>query len=225
MTHMAIDPLSGNLILCDNNRNRILILNEEGEFIRSFGRAGREEGMIHRPEMVAVTNDHKIIVCDDSGHRIQIFDEHGNHLRSIGSDRDQFHGMGMGMGPERGTFRRIGGLAVDSKNRIIVSDSTNNNIHILDDEGNFVQTFTKSNPEREHVRLSQVVVDRFDNILVTDYHTGTVFAFSPEGRFINSIEFVLSEPGSRTFNLTVDLNNSVLISVATQPPVILSIGN
>lgn len=79
---LAVDPISGNIVVCDTHVNKIQIFSESGEWIHSFGEQGEGEGQMYLPYGVTIDKNGKIIVCD---HRsgVQIFSKEGTFLKRV----------------------------------------------------------------------------------------------------------------------------------------------
>ena len=68
---------SGNIYICDQRMNSVLIFNSEGKFINKFGRKGEGPGEFSSPQHLFVTKDY-IVVNDVK--RIQFFNKNGSYL-------------------------------------------------------------------------------------------------------------------------------------------------
>ena len=58
---------------CSQDSYQVVILNEEGELIKSFGSVGSEDGQFNEPNGVDVDEEGRIIVADFGNNRIQVF--------------------------------------------------------------------------------------------------------------------------------------------------------
>ena len=65
--------------------HRVVILNKQGELIKSFGSKGSQNGQFNRPFGVDINGEGRIIVSDSDNHRIQVFENDGSFIRSFGS--------------------------------------------------------------------------------------------------------------------------------------------
>ena len=79
--------LNDQIVVLDYSQycRRVVILNKEGELIKSFGSRGSEDGQFETPCGVDVDEEGRIIVVDTYNHRIQVFDNDGSFLHSFGS--------------------------------------------------------------------------------------------------------------------------------------------
>jgi sugar lactone lactonase YvrE len=71
----------GSVYVSDGYGNsRVVHLDPDGGFIRSWGRRGSAPGEFDTPHSVAVAPDGRVLVSDRHNHRIQVFDPEGNYL-------------------------------------------------------------------------------------------------------------------------------------------------
>jgi DNA-binding beta-propeller fold protein YncE len=109
-TNVAVDS-DGNLYVSDTFNDRVEIFDADGNFLRTFGKAGDGPGYFARPKGIAVDSDGHIWVADTVQNRIQVFDPEGNLLIWFGSS---------GILP--GQFSAVQGLTIDKNNRVFTSE-------------------------------------------------------------------------------------------------------
>ncbi len=109
-TNVAVDG-DGNLYVSDTLNFRIEIFDAEGNFLRTFGKAGDGPGYFTRPKGIAIDGDGHIWVADTMQDRVQVFDQKGRLLIYLGE-----HGL------LPGQFRSVVGLAIDKNNRVFTSE-------------------------------------------------------------------------------------------------------
>jgi sugar lactone lactonase YvrE len=107
---LAVDK-DGNLYVADTLNNRIEIFDADGQFIRTFGKAGDGPGYFARPKGVAIDGDGHIWVADGMQDRVQVFNQEAQLLISFG---------GHGLLP--GQFQGLVSIACDKNNRIFTSE-------------------------------------------------------------------------------------------------------
>jgi sugar lactone lactonase YvrE len=107
---LAVDR-EGNLYVADTLNNRIEIFDADGDFVRTFGKAGDGPGYFARPKGVAIDSDGHIWVADGMQDRVQVFDREAQLLISFG---------GHGLLP--GQFQGLVGIVSDKMNRIFTSE-------------------------------------------------------------------------------------------------------
>jgi sugar lactone lactonase YvrE len=118
----------------------------------------------------------KIAISDVSNHQIIVFDTYlqvelafGNY----GSSPGQFDS------PEGVSFTRKGGL--------LVADTGNRRIQLLDAGGAFVRALPLGNAENPLVRPRRAVMDQNGQVFVADPQAGRVFVFGEDGSLLRSI--------------------------------------
>ena len=74
----------GRIFISDQGLNRILVYDQSGRFLFSFGQRGSEKGRFESPEGIAVA-DKKVYVADYGNNRIQVFSIDGVYVSEIGA--------------------------------------------------------------------------------------------------------------------------------------------
>ena len=83
VTDVAWDS-AGNTYISDGYINsRIAKVDEEGNWLKSWGEPGNKQGQFDTPHSLAVDAQNNIYVADRGNHRIQVFDKNGKFLRQI----------------------------------------------------------------------------------------------------------------------------------------------
>ena len=109
-TGVAVDQ-DGNLYVSDTWNNRIEVFDADGNFIRTFGKAGDGPGYFARPKGIAIDGDGHVWVADAVQNRVQVFTPEGRLLIWMG---------GHGMMP--GQFQSLANLAIDKNNRVFTTE-------------------------------------------------------------------------------------------------------
>ena len=191
--------LNDQIVLLDWSQDRygVVILNEEGELIKSFGSNGSEDSQFNIPNGVDMDEEGRIIVCDTYNHRIQVFDNDGSFLRSFGSE-----------GSSEGQFHYPNNVVVDRDGNIVVSDTRNHRIQVMDIEGNFIRCFgTCGSGDSQFDCPRGVDVDGEGRIVVSD--GGRVSVFEKDGTFLFSFgKHHMVEP----YGVVIDPFGTIIIS-------------
>ena len=176
----------------------VVILNKEGELLKSFGSNGSQLRQFNEPWGVDVDGAGRIIVADTYNHRIQVFDNDGSFLCSFGSE-----------GSSEGQFRAPHGVAVDRDGNIVICDYWNHRIQVMDIEGNFIRCFgTKGSGESELYFPRSVDVDGEGRIVVCEWKNGRGSVFESDGTFLFSFEKDHMKPNG----VVVDLFGTIIVS-------------
>ena len=91
-------------------------------------------------------------------------------------------------GTSDGDFQNPYGIAIDSSNKIFVSDFGFDNIQAFDSSGNFLFKWGENGPlESQFERLYGIDSDKFDNIYVADTFNHRVQVFDNSGNFLEKL--------------------------------------
>lgn len=151
------------------------------------------------PFGIAVRDDGSFLVAEIQGKRIAKFDKNGNFIGTITSIKNY--------GPLKGPFDvEIGKI---TKN-IYIADSKNNQILILDEQENLIQTLGTLEPTAKpggfHQPHAIAINEKLDRIYVADTHNHRVEIFNTKGQLIK----IIGKPGianePNTFNFSVGLD-------------------
>jgi len=144
-----------NIFVADWGNNRALKFSPDGELLVTFGGSDAAEGAeVDHPASVAVDSEGDVYVSDWGNKRIQIYDSEGSIITALYGDAVEFSKWAaevINSNPDAqkayrrvkdrtplGLFERPVGLAVDSEDRIIVTDSTRGRLQIYAKEKDFM---------------------------------------------------------------------------------------
>ena len=121
----------GFIYVADRSNNRVQVFDQAGNFKFKFGREGTKMGEFQRPASLAVDNKMKrLIVADKDNHRLQVFSLDGTWMSVIGEK-----------GSQKGQFTYPWDVAVNSKSQILVSDTRNHRVQLLNHNGIFIYEY------------------------------------------------------------------------------------
>jgi DNA-binding beta-propeller fold protein YncE len=109
-TNVAVDS-DGNVYVSDTFNDRVEIFDADGNFVRTFGKAGDGPGYFARPKGIAVDSDGHVWVADSVTDRVQVYTLEGHPLLWMG---------GHGLLP--GQFTALNGLTIDKNHRVFTSE-------------------------------------------------------------------------------------------------------
>ena len=187
---------NNNLFVVDQ-KCRVQMFTETGEFIRSFGSEERSNRQLVYPAELSMDTDGNIIVTDWGDGRVKLFSRNGLWLKSFDcGDRPYrciahddryyvsspsnycikvFDKSGTFLceygapGSSPGEFIRPSGLAVDKAGNLIVCHSWNGKLQVLQMDGTFVGSFSVKGEGLGQLRFpSSVVVIEDGKIVVSD---------------------------------------------------------
>ncbi len=124
----------GNIYLVRSSPPRILVFNNAGQFIFSFGEQGDEEGKIRRPFGIAIDGQDMVYICDARRAKVVVFTPLGDFLEEFSSNS--------ALSKDDEYQSKPGCIAVNKqKNELYISDGSNGHIWIYDLQGNFSRYF------------------------------------------------------------------------------------
>jgi len=112
------------IAVTDNENNRVQIFSSDGNYLRSFGRAGNE---FFYPTGIAFHKNGTFFVVDSVNDRVHIFSGEGEYVSSFGEK-----------GSLDSQLSDPLGLSVDSDGNVIVADAGNKLIKIFSPDGKFL---------------------------------------------------------------------------------------
>lgn len=168
----------GRIFVADSENSRVVIFDDGGKFVRSFGEKGNKEGEFRYPRGIAASEDGRIYVADSGNHRIQVFDEKGEFIFSFGKS-----------GSGRGELRNPKGIAVDNQGRVIVTDSDNYSICLFTADGIFLERFGgKGEKKGEFREPVDVAVNSLGDIYVADPANEIIQMFDDRLDFVKAYD-------------------------------------
>jgi DNA-binding beta-propeller fold protein YncE len=130
--NLAIGP-DGNLYVADSGNHRIQVFDPNGFHLRVWGSFGDQPGQFNEPWGVAV-DENFVYVADTWNHRIQKFTLEGQFVAVFGrsgSPPPGEVGGGLFFGPRD--------ILLLSADQLLVTDTGNHRMQILDTNGNFIE--------------------------------------------------------------------------------------
>lgn len=113
---------NGNIYLLCEAEGSVYVFNKDSELIVKFGKKGGGSGKLSRPQGLCVdTGKDRIYVVDYMRHAVNVYDINGDFLFEFG-------GKGWG----RGWFQYPTDVCVDSKGHLLVADTFNNRVQVLE---------------------------------------------------------------------------------------------
>ena len=207
--HSTYFDSDGNLWATDADDHVVHKFSQDGKLLMTLGKKGvpgdnSSHDMFNRPNAVAFGANGDVFVSDGYvNSRIVQFSRDGSFIRIIGGVK--------GNGP--GQLQLPHGVAIDSKGRILVSDSDNKRISVFDKEGKFLETWAA--PCR-----GGIVVTADDTVYVSDVNAGAVTILK-DGRIVDAIHVDGRPHGLAVDPVTLDVYTSS--SVLTSPNVSKSV--
>jgi sugar lactone lactonase YvrE len=161
--HSAYFDRDGNLWATDSNDHVVYKFAPDGKVLMTLGKKGvagdnTAHDTFNRPNAVAFAPNGDIFVSDGYvNSRIVQFSKDGKFIRIIGGAK----------GSAPGQLQLPHGVAIDSKGRVLVSDSDNKRISVFEKDGAFVETWAV--PCRGGIAITPD-----DTVYVSDVNAGAV---------------------------------------------------
>lgn len=183
---VAVDPRSGDVLVTDSRNHRVVILTENGDFVRAFGEKGDREGHLQRPTGIAVGRDGSIFVTDSFRDKVLKFTRKGEFVLEWGEP-----------GEANDAFKMPYGLAIDAAGNVYVADFQNMAIKIFDKDGNFRKKV--GGPNRLNYP-TDIAMAEGGSFFVADAYNHRVQFFAKSEEFKENI-FSPPENGGVEFNV------------------------
>lgn len=157
---------SGKLVITEFAGDRLSFLDENGDYLSSFGSKGRGDGQLLGPQYLAEDSSGNIYVTDFGNARVAVFSSEGEFLFNFGS------------------FISPTGIAAAGE-RIFVADSITGAVYEYDNAGNYKGLFiaedTLVQPEALRVRGNALYICDGNRLLSASLETGALFEMANTG--------------------------------------------
>ena len=162
----------GEIFLFHRGKQPIVVLDANGEYLRSFG-----EGEIITAHGLRIDRDDNVWVTDIGGHRILRFDPSGKLLQALGTGtagngNDQFH--------------KPTDIAFGPRGEIFISDGYGNSrVMMFTAQGRLIRKWGQRGKSRGEFNLPHsILVDRQGRVLVGDRENNRIQIFDREGSLL-----------------------------------------
>ena len=189
----------GRVIVIENIRNCVTILDNEGKKVKSLGgKGGSGNAQFSTPRGVAITPDNFILVSDD--HRIQKISMDGYRIASVGN------------------LSRPSGIAISPiTGQVYIAEWYNHRIQVLNPDLTFSHSFgSVGPPDRHFLCPCDIAIDSQGLVYVTEWDNHRIQKFSPNGKFVAQFGSRGSGPGQLNSprGITIDTAGTGLVYVS-----------
>ena len=150
---------SNEIFVSDMNNNRIVVFNENGEFIRSFG-----QNTLKCPNGVVVDNTGRIFVGNRRDNKILVFGQNGEYIST-------FHNAS--------SLNEPRGLSFDADGNLIVCDAGNKCVRFFSPDGSIFKTIGSG-----RLRMPIDCVCHNGKVFVSDREAHLIKVYNNNGRFL-----------------------------------------
>ena len=206
-----------NIYVTDSGHGRVLVFDENGDFLFRFGEKGEKKGEMQGPLGIAVGDDGRIYVCDRILSKIMIFDARGKIIKEIKEMMPLIPYIADGKlyvttyghvsmfdlegnliqrwgqrGKEEGNFDFPNGIAVDDEGNVYISDGNNMRLQALDKDGELLWV-VGSPPESMYERNRRfqlpmgLAIDEDNYLYLVDSFDDSIRIFNSKGKEIEKV--------------------------------------
>jgi DNA-binding beta-propeller fold protein YncE len=202
----AVDT-DGNVYLIDQDQNRIIKIDRNGNYLLQWGVPGTGNGAFDSPRSIAIGSDNHIYVLDAGNFRVQKFDTEGTFILAFGS-----------MGTGNGQFLEPLAIAADPNGSVYVSEGNlGARIQRFDLKGGFISKFGTSTTIGGNLTSpTGVAIADNGNLLVADGPQASILEFNTNGELVRMIssyqqEGLPANPFVNPVDVVVDNNGRIFI--------------
>ena len=190
LTAIALDN-DENVYITDEWHNAVIVYDNDGELLKSWGEQGEEEGKLNGPSGMAFDAEDNIWIVNSISSRIQKFTKDGHYISGFGAK-----------GSGEGELDMPWGITIDNEGDIFVADWNNHRVQKFSPEGAHLLTFGSgkrtgispsggtpySHTYQSHVAVNPkdlnhptgVAVDGDGDVYVVDWMNERVVIFDPK---------------------------------------------
>ncbi|MBF0409368.1 MAG: NHL repeat-containing protein [Candidatus Riflebacteria bacterium] len=171
----------GGFLVTDTQLNCIFKLDDSGKVISSFGKHGRQPGMLYNPSEVYLTFDGGYVVCDCYNSRIQKFSANGEFQKVLIEKGEK---EGFVSFPQNFTF--------DDKGNFYCTESGNMRISVFDRDFKFIRDLRPGNAsETDIFDFNGIEFNAADGKLyVVDSYNSSIHLFDSTGKWLEAVSAV-----------------------------------
>ena len=143
--------------VCDSYKSKVLVLDSNLNFVRSFGTYGDGPGQLNGPRDIDFDTQGNIYVVDQNKHQVLVFSKNGQYLRHFGQK-----------GGGEGKLHNSQGVCV-SGDYVYVITWANHRVVVFRTSGEFVHSFGKSGSGRGELQSPLgIAIDQDGFVFVCD---------------------------------------------------------
>lgn len=160
------------LYLVDGGQHRVVVFNQQGEFLFSFGKPGKNKAEFNYPVGIDVAGNGDVYVADSGNRRIQVFASNGKFKRSFKTRSGRY------------LIRPIDVLVDDKKKQLLVSGNENHKVMVFSLAGKLKRSWGDHGVGEAEFRYPATMVHLKDGrVAVVDVLNSRVQVFEKSGKY------------------------------------------
>ena len=176
---IAVDSSTGLIYVVDGREHKVKIYNADYSSIGSFGDPGSAEGHFQTPTSIVINEVAGEILIPDfhaanNLARVQVFDLNGAYLRGFAATGADEQGDPV-------AFTRPFGIAIDTLERIYITDGLQNVVTVYSPEGGYLGRFDGGRPLQSPQKIA--FAPTTSRLFVASLNTHTVETFGIDGLY------------------------------------------
>lgn len=199
---------NGNLLVSESAGDRLSLFDQNGKFIKYFGKKGRGEGELIGPQYITEDSYGNVYATDFGNARVVVFDPDGNGLLSFGAKADSFEG-----------FKSPTGIACVN-DRIFVADSVKGAVYEFDRAGNYMGILVEEKKLKRPESIKKwgdfLIVADLNKVLTIDTVTGAVYENATTGSAGSSITSAVPDYNGNIIVTDFKANEIYIMSKMTE---------
>ncbi|MFV2059055.1 MAG: NHL repeat-containing protein [Gammaproteobacteria bacterium] len=200
-----VATLGNKIYIVDGDNHRILVLNDKGKFLFSFGKKGHKKAEFFYPVGIFVANNGEIYVADTKNYRIQKFTARGKHIKTINSISGKIKIKKV----------RPVDISVNEKTKEIYVTTKHHRIVVYNQAGKKVREWGENGKQDGMFRYPGAIVSMSDErIAIVDILNTRVQVFRNKGRYSFQVSSFGVQPGRliRPKGIALGKNENMYIS-------------
>jgi DNA-binding beta-propeller fold protein YncE len=193
---------NGTLAIADTHYHRVVLFDQQGQLLSTFGQRGEGPGEFIYPVAIAEDDRQNLYVCEYGGHdRVQVFRPNGTYVSEFGS---------FGTGP--GQFQRPSGI-LWRDGLLYIVDAFNNRVQVFHDDGRLMELPPDKFAAELHYPYD-IASGPSGEFTIVEYGAGRVTCFDADGRLKGRYGQTGGDRGqlSRPWGLCVDRQGRVVVA-------------